>query len=520
MSLRRGLPAGVLLGMLALAACGGSSVSAVAGTGGQPRRSYTYTSTGTKTSPSVGDSPAAGARTAAIPSGDWPQFNYTAQRSGVGPADTGITPANLRTLRLRVVHLDGTVDSSAIELHGIVVHGRARDVLIVTTTYGKTIAIDAATGAKLWEFTPSDIGSYVGSSQVTTATPTADPDRRYVYTTSPDGYVHKLVIATGADVRSGGWPVRVTLLPSHEKLASPPSIDGSSLIVVTDGYFGDAPPYQGHVVKIDRATGRIEAVWNSLCSNRRYILHPSTCSGSDSAIWGRSGAVVEPDGDILVATGNGPFNGTSDWGDSVLELSPGLAQLHNWTPADQQNLNTSDTDLGSTSPALLPGGLAVQGGKSGLLTLLNLAALDGTSGPASPRTGGQLQQINAPGPTQVFAEPAVWTSPSGTTYVFVADSAGTGAYVLRDRRLSVAWMDSTPGTSPIVAGGLLYVYNLTNGGVVVRRPTSAARLATLPTPNGHWNSPIVVGGRIIEPVGSYFGHATSGELDIYHLPGR
>jgi hypothetical protein len=501
----------LLCGALVLAACGvhGALRSAAAGpvvpvNAPQP----------------AGAARAAAATPAPIPSGDWSQFNYTAQRSGSGPADTGITPANLSTLRLRAVHLDGTVDSSAIELHGIVVAGRARDVLIVTTTYGKTIAIDAGTGAKLWEFTPSDIGSYVGSSQITTATPTADPDRRYVYATSPDGYVHKLLIATGQEQRSTGWPVRVTLLPTHEKLASPPSIDGSSLIVVTDGYFGDAPPYQGHVVEIDRASGRIEAVFNTLCSNRRAILQPSTCGASDSAIWGRSGAVIEPGGRILVATGNGPFNGTTNWGDSVLELSGSLDLLHNWTPTNQASLNATDTDLGSTSPALLPGDLAVQGGKSGVLSLLDLAALDGTAGPAGPRTGGQLQQIGAPGPTDVFAEPAVWTSPSHTTYVFVADGAGTAAYVLGARLLHLAWTDGTPGTSPVVAGGLLYVYDETNGGVVVRRPTSEKPLATLPAGTGHWNSPIVVGGRVIEPVGNGFTHATSGQLDIFHLPGR
>jgi hypothetical protein len=41
----------------------------------------------------------------------------------------------------------------------------------------------------------------------------------------------------------------------------------------------------------------------------------------------------------------------------------------------------------------------------------------------------------------------------------------------------------------------------------------------LPAEAGHWNSPIVVGGRIILPEGSYFSHSDSGTIDIYHLPG-
>jgi len=459
--------------------------------------------------------------------GDWTTFDYNAQRTGVGPAATGITSSDLGLLRRRVVHVDGTVDSSAIQLHAVRVLGRVRDVIVVTTTYGKTIAIDPGTGARLWEFTPSDIGNYQGSSQVTTATPVADPDRRYVYAASPDGRIHKLAIATGRELRSGGWPVQITFDPTHEKIASALNISGSSVVAVTGGYIGDAPPYQGHVVLIDRATGRITHVWNSLCSDRRYLIDPpSSCPASDSAIWGRSGAVIEPGSRrILVATGNGPFNGATDWGDSVLELSPDAGRLlHNWTPVNQAQLNANDTDVGSTAPALLPevGGrrLAVQGGKDGELALLDLDRLDGTAQGAGSRTGGQLQQISAPGGDQVYTAPAV-AKLRGRTYMFVADNSGTAAYVLGPGdRLSVAWQDGTGGTSPVLAGGVLYVYDQQGGRLVIRRPSSGQILTSLPAGTGHWNSPIVVGGRIILPEGNYMDHATSGVIDIYYLPGR
>lgn len=489
-------------------------------------------STGSVGRPAAGASTPAAAPTstagtaAGAGSGDWPQFGYTDQRMNDDPAMTGITGANLKRLTRRTVRLPGTADSSPIELHNVSVKGRGRDVIVVTTSYGRTLAIDAQTGAKLWEFTPSDIGSYAGSAQLTTASPTADPDRRSVYAAAPDGEIHKLVIATGREVRSGQWPARVTVDSTHEKLASPPSIDGSDLIVVTDGYFGDTPPYQGHVVELSRATGRIEAVFNSLCSNVRHLMKPRSCPESDSAIWGRAGAVVEPNGNILVATSNGEssdtttFNGRTNWSDSVLELSlKGLRLLHNWTPTDQLHLTQDDLDLGSTSPALLPGGLAVQGGKSGVLSLLNLKKLDGTSGPARPKTGGELQTIDAPGRTDVFSQPAVATT-GGTTYVFVTTSAGTAAYRLSGRRLHVAWQDSTPGTSPVIAGGLLYVYDETHGAVIVRTPETGRQLASLPVGPGHWNSPIIVGGRIILPEGNANDHASTGVLDIYHLPGR
>jgi outer membrane protein assembly factor BamB len=465
---------------------------------------------------------------ARAPSGDWTRFDFDAQRSGAGPPSTGITAANAARLGRRQVQIDGTVDSSAIELHAIRIHGRSRDVFVMTTTYGRTIALDAGTGAKLWEFVPSDIHAYEGSSQITTATPIAGPDRRFVYAASPDGRIHKLAVSTGRQVRSGRWPALVTFDARREKLASALNISGDSVIVTTGGYIGDGPTYQGHLVLIDRTSGRINAVWNSLCSNRHKLINPPTsCPVSDSAIWSRAGAVIEPgSGRILVATGNGPFNGSTNWGDSVLELSAdGRRLLHNWTPTNQAQLNASDGDLGSTAPALLPPfkglPLAVQGGKDSRLHLLNLDRLDGTTGGAGPQLGGELQSIPTPGGSQLFSAPAVW-SHSGRTYVFVADDSGTAAYVLGPGRaqLSVAWQQGSSGTSPVVAGGLLYVYDKNGGRLNIRRPTTGKLVASLPAGSGHWNSPIVVGGRIALPVGDANSHDTSGVVNIYHLPGR
>jgi PQQ-like domain len=464
-----------------------------------------------------------------VPESDWLRFDYDAQRNGVGPAATGITARNVKHLRLRTVRLPGTVDASAVELAGVSVRGRKRDVIVVTTTYGRTLAIDPGSGRRLWEFTPADIYSYLGSSQIMTATPIADPGRKFIYAASPDGRIHKLVLATGREIHTGGWPVSVTFDATHEKIASALTISRGSLVVATGGYIGDSPPYQGHVVAIDLASGRITAVWNSLCSDRhRLIDPPKSCPASDSAIWGRAGAVIEPGtGRMLVATGNAPFNGSTDWGDSVLELSAdGRTLLHNWTPADQAQLNSGDLDLGSTSPAVLPDfqgrSLAVQGGKAGVLDLLDLDRLDGTTGGAGPRLGGEIQQLSTPGGDQVFTAPAVWTH-NGRIWVFVGDGSGTWAYTLggtgASPRLSVAWRSGNGGTSPVIAGGLLYVYD-PGGSLDVYEPTTGRALVSLPAGSGHWNSPIVVGGRVILPVGNANDHSTSGTLDIYHLPGR
>ncbi len=262
---------------------------------------------------------------------------------------------------------------------------------------------------------------------------------------------------------------------------------------------------------LSAGTGHVAGVWNSLCSDRRHLIQPSTCQSSDSAIWGRAGAVVEPStGDLLVATGNAPWNGTTDWGDSLVRLSPDASRvLGSWTPTNQAELNTSDLDLGSTSP-VLAGGVVLQGGKDGKLRVLSRARLS----PAG-RRGGELQTVATPGSTDLFTAPAVWRSGS-TTWVFVADNAGLDAWTLSGSRLSKRWSSTTPGTSPVVAGGLLYVYD-PNGGLAVYQPRSGRKLTTLPAGTGHWSSPIVVHGMVVLPEGNANDHRTDGVLDIYRL---
>jgi outer membrane protein assembly factor BamB len=451
---------------------------------------------------------------AVAPAGhDWTRFGYGASRSNAAPFATGITAANASRLQRQRVDLDGTVDSSPIYLHDVSIGGAQHDAFFVTTTYGKTLAIDAATGKILWRFTPTGYASSAGSYRITNATPVADPDRAHLYTASPDGRIHKLTVAGGTEV----WSTAITLLPAREKIAAALNFAGGRVIATTGGYIGDAPPYQGHVVTLRPSSGRIIHVWNSLCSNRHALIVPSSCGSSDSAIWARAGAVVDPaTGRLLVATGNGPWNGRTDWGDSVLELSSDAGRLfQNWTPRDQAELERSDTDLGSTAPALLGGGLAVQGGKDGKLRVLNIRRLNGTTH-AGTRQGGELQTISSPGGDLVFTAPAVWRH-GRTTWVFVGDNSGTAAYRLVGRRLPRVWQSGAGGTSPVVAGGLVYVYD-PGGGLRIYRPASARPVATLPSGSGHWNSPIVVDGRVALPEGNANDHRQSGVLDIYRLP--
>ncbi|HXQ28930.1 MAG TPA: PQQ-binding-like beta-propeller repeat protein [Gemmatimonadales bacterium] len=441
---------------------------------------------------------------------DWTRFGWDVGRSSASTASAGITASNVDSLERQQVAIDGTVDASAIYLHGVVVNDSTHDVFFLTTTYGKTLAIDANTGAVLWRYTPPTYASLAGSAQITTATPVADPNRQYIYAATPDGNIRKLAVADGSVV----WSTAITLLPTREKIASSLNYFHGRVIATTGGYIGDAPPYQGHVAILDAASGNLLSVWNSLCSNRAGLIAPFSCPQSGSAMWGRGGAVIDSStGNIYVATGNGTWDGATNWGDAVLEVdSLGAGLLGNYTPTNTGSLNSTDTDLGSTSPVLLGGGLLAQGGKDGLFRVLAWGSMGGTA----PHLGGEQQVASTPSGNKLFSSPALWRG--GSTWVFAADGGATTAWQYSGGQLQQAWRNANQGTSPVVADSLLFVYDPGNGGLRVYQAVTGALITDLACGTGHWNSPIVADGRIALPEGDSNSHATSGVFDIWRLP--
>jgi outer membrane protein assembly factor BamB len=449
---------------------------------------------------------------AADGSHDWSRFGFDAARSNYSTAPTGIDSTNVGTMRRQKVSIDGTVDASAIYLRGVSIGGAAHDAFFVTTTYGKTLAIDADRGTVLWEFTPPGYKDWAGSYRITNATPVADPGRDFVYAASPDGHVNKLSVADGHLV----WSTAITRLPEREKIASALNFFAGRVIATTGGYIGDEPPYQGHVAILDAASGQLTHVWNALCSDRAGLLQPKDCPESDAAIWGRAGAVIDTTtGDIFVATGNARWDGRTNWGDAVIELDRDATRiLGNYTPSNTETLNETDADLGSSSPVLLGGApaMVLEGGKDRQLRLLDWRTMRGVTA----HRGGETQMLDTPSRSGLFTAPAV-VQVGGNSWVFVADWNGTAAYAFEAGKLRVAWQVANGGTSPVYADGLLYVYD-PSGSLRVYDAGSGNVVAHLESGSGHWNSPIVADGRIALPEGDANQHRTSGVIDIYRLP--
>src|SRR5215831_21403023 len=122
----------------------------------------------------------------------------------------------------------------------------------------------------------------------------------------------------------------------------------------------------------------------------------------------------------------------------------------------------------------------------------------------------------------LFTAPAVWQDRL-ETWVFGADNGGTTAWRISNGQLTQIWSKLTVGSSPVLVGGLLYVYD-PNGGLHIYNPRTGADIATLDCGRGHWNSPIVVDGRIALPEGTAntgrggAPTAATAVIDIWRLP--
>jgi outer membrane protein assembly factor BamB len=438
---------------------------------------------------------------------DWPLFGFDPARSAFNTAEHTLTVRNVHRLHARwQTALGAVADSTPILLEHVRVGHGYEPLLFQTTKNGVTLAIEATTGKIVWKFETK-------GSTVTDSTPAADPSGKAIYVPGVDGKVHKLAAGTGHELHSAGFPARITLLPLSEKDASPLNVANGYLYVVTSGYIGDAPPYDGHVLAVDLSSGKA-TVFNSLCSKYRKLVKGSTCSQQRSGIWGRGGAVVDPDssmnGRIYAATGNGQFDagsGGDNYGDSLLSLSTDLSGLlGSYTPTDYQQLEDGDTDLGSSSPGILPMQassstpyMLVEGGKDAILKLLNRASL--------PGIGGELQTVDLPG--GLFSAPAIWTDGSSNAWVIMGFSNVVEAYRLQTSSSGVSqlvgvWQVSPgssygEGSSPVVANGL--VFAAFDGALVALNAStghelwsSAQRSSGLNIGGIHWESPIVING--------------------------
>ena len=137
------------------------------------------------------------------------------------------------------------------------------------------------------------------------------------------------------------------------------------MLIGYGGNDGDCAQYRGFEV-------------SAPADNRGATTIYAVPTAREGAIWSGGGApAIDGAGHVYVPTGNAA-NGPGqpyDHGDTLEKLTAFGRQLDYWAPASWAQDSASDADLGSVSPALLPGHLIFQGGKNGNGYLVSTTSL-------------------------------------------------------------------------------------------------------------------------------------------------
>jgi polyvinyl alcohol dehydrogenase (cytochrome) len=428
---------------------------------------------------------------AAIPA--WTTYRHDAARSGIDPDSTSpVTPSQA----WQTPALDGEVYGQPL-VYGSYVY--------VATENDSVYKLDAATGAVVWSEhlatpEPSSVapcGDITPSIGVT-STPVIDPATGHIYVVgavSASGVVHHELFAV--DLSSGqliaGFPIMVD--PHYPRGGAAVNqlqraglaLDGGRILIGYGGNDGDCSTYWGWLVSapMDGTTG--------LSS---FQVDPSHTEG---AIWAAGNApAVDAAGDVFVATGNGHGNSTSDpeYGDSVVKLNASASPLDWWAPPNWQLLDSSDADLGSSMPSLLPGGFLFQSGKDGNGYLLNAAGLGHVSS-AAAEAPGFCSGGSFGGSVYDPANSSVYAACAGGLRAL---SLGSGSPPSLVAKAGFSAPSSATGP-PMIAGGLVWVTNHSSGTLYGLDPTSGRTRSHFPIPeNGsnvnHFASPSAGGGRL------------------------
>jgi hypothetical protein len=186
------------------------------------------------------------------------------------------------------------------------------------------------------------------------------------------------VAGQGIGSTGSGAKAKIVFNPLYQLNRPALALNGNMLYIAFGGHC-DTGPYHGWVFAYDVSNPKAPKKVAVFCvtPNGKGPASPTNqfIEGLGGIWMSGEGPAIDESGNVYVATGNGTYNGTTDFSDSVLKmtLQGGQLRLVDWfTPTDQVELKDDDYDLGSGGVALIPNShLAVAGGKEGRLYLLD-----------------------------------------------------------------------------------------------------------------------------------------------------
>ena len=313
---------------------------------------------------------------------------YDNARTSAYVAESILSPRNVNAAafgKVGVIKVDGDVYAQVLYLPAVRTGQGVRPVIYIATEHNSVYALDASGREELWHvnLTPARTTTVPGFDTRCpfirpeigiTPTPVIDTTTGTMYvlarTKEYSTYVqrlHALSVATGrpkhapVEIHAPGFDLlrenpRAALLLTHGQ------------VILSWASSCDVGPFHGWIMAYNAKTLAQTAAFNV------------TPNGSDGGVWqGDAGLAADAQGHIYAATANGTFDaatggGGHDYGDTMLQLTlgkTGFVVSDYFTPADQQQLDREDLDLGSGGPLLLPDHYLFIGGKGGGVYVLD-----------------------------------------------------------------------------------------------------------------------------------------------------
>jgi outer membrane protein assembly factor BamB len=367
--------------------------------------------------------------------------HYDSFGTGTNNHETLLRPANITAAgfgKLYNYPVDGSVYAQPLYVPSVNVPGTGeRNVLYVVTMNDKVYAFDAdRPGAPLWMrhladaaagVMPVPVADITGDNELNIvgnvgilSTPVIDIRAHAMYllarTKESGAYVQRLY---ALDIGTGKDKVSPVVIEAQVKSSSKDAVNGvlhfnpktqnqrpalglaKGRVIIAWASHEDIEPYHGWIMAYDTKGLRQVAV---------FCITPN---GTEGGIWqsGR-GPAIDKDGTIYYETGNGNWDGVTEFGESLLKLRvkrKAFSVVDYYTPGEYEELNRRDADFGSSGPLLVPNtNLVLCGDKHGVITLLNKNDL----GKGSASTKQLLQAVSVKG-GRILSGPVYWEGPSG-----------------------------------------------------------------------------------------------------------
>ena len=463
---------------------------------------------------------------------NYPTFRGDNSRTGSQTQERVLTPANVNSTSFGLawsLALDSGIWSQPLYMNALTVNGGVHNVVYSATANDSIYAIDGDTGALLWKrsFLSTGVTAVPGSLIHHTinpvgiiGTPVIDPTTLILYAVAMTAEnndtlvvfrLHAISATTGQEMPDSPVVISAPMFVAGQQTQRPGLLVANGRVYVAFGSIQDRLPYHGFLFAFDAGTLQLDAVFNT---------DPDTDATGGGGIWMSSmGPVADTDGNVYLSTANGPTDDKSDFGQSVLKLSPQLDVLDYFTPYNHVAQSSGDLDLGSAGVIIVPDQTSgpythelIACGKPNSIYVINRDALGGTGTTKDniiQRVDEQLGQVGnwtdageACYSTVAFWNQKVYIGANHDYLKMFALDAYTG--LLTTSPVSIGPTIYTyPGTYPTISAngnidGIVWTYEPTSGTLRASDATDVTKELFVGTvySKAKWVAPTVVNGHV------------------------